>query len=81
MKTLSEKEKAILDRFEALPDDAAASLRICALVSGLSERTWRGNPPIPTFKLSTGRRGANVGKLRKLLRGELTPCMIAGQPK
>lgn len=68
---LSEKEIAILERFERLPDSAAASLKICALVSGISERTWRRNPPIPTFPLSAGKKGANVGQLRKLTRGEL----------
>jgi hypothetical protein len=68
---LSEKEKAILERFGHLPDSAAAPLKICALVSGLSERTWRRNPPIPTFPISPGKRAANVGNLRKLTRGEL----------
>jgi hypothetical protein len=68
---LSEKEKAILERFGHLPDEAAAPLKLCALVSGVSERTWRRNPPIPTFPISPGKRAANVGQLRKLTRGEL----------
>lgn len=71
MHHLSEKEIAILERFERLPDSAAAPIKICALVSGISERTWRRNPPIPTFALSAGKKGANVGQLRKLTRGEL----------
>ena len=70
MKPFSAKEKAILARFVALPDSAAASLKICSIMSGISERTWRDNPPIPVFKLSAGKRGVNVGMLRKLLRGE-----------
>jgi hypothetical protein len=64
------KEKAILARFEVLPDSAAVPLKICSLVSGLSERTWRDNPPIPVFLLSASKRGANVGILRKYLLGE-----------
>jgi hypothetical protein len=73
MPSLTEKEIAIFERFERLPDSAAAPIKICALVSGISERTWRDKPPIPTFYLSAGKRGANVGLLRKLTRGELTP--------
>jgi hypothetical protein len=68
---LSEKEIAVLERFERLPDSAAVSLEICALVSGISKRTWRRNPPIETFKISAGKKAANVGLLRKLTRGEL----------
>jgi hypothetical protein len=71
MSQLTEAEIAILERFERLPDSAAAPIKICALVSGVSERTWRRSPPIPTFPISVGKRGANVGLLRKLTRGEL----------
>jgi hypothetical protein len=71
MKMLSEKEKMILARFEHLPDCAAVSLKICALISDTSERQWRSKPPIPTFYISEGKRAANVGLLRKLTRGEL----------
>jgi hypothetical protein len=72
MRRLSDNEIAILERFERLPDSAAVGLKICALVSGLSERTWRRSPPIPTFPISAGKRAGNVGLLRKLTRGELT---------
>jgi hypothetical protein len=71
MHKLSPEEIAILDRFEHLPDSAAAPLKICSLVSGVSERTWRRSPPIPTFHISPGKKAANVGLLRKLTRGEL----------
>ncbi len=71
MRPLSESELAILERFERLPDSAAASIKLAAMVSGISERTWRRSPPIPTFPLSAGKRGVNVGQLRKLTRGEL----------
>jgi hypothetical protein len=77
MSQLTEAEIAILERFERLPDSAAAPIKICALVSGISERTWRRSPPIPTFHLSAGKKGANVGLLRKLTRGELAPTAAA----
>jgi hypothetical protein len=68
---LSENEIAVLERLERLPDGAAVSIKHAALFSGISERTWRRSPPIPTFHLSAGKKGANVGLLRKLTRGEL----------
>jgi hypothetical protein len=77
MRRLSDIDIAILERFERLPDSAAAPIKICALVSGISERTWRRSPPIPTFHLSAGKKGANVGLLRKLTRGELAPTAAA----
>jgi hypothetical protein len=77
MSQLSDKEKAALARFESVPDSAAVPINICALVSGISARTWRRAPPIPTFKLSAGKRGANVGMLRKLTRGELASSVAA----
>jgi hypothetical protein len=73
MRRLSDDEVAILERFERLPDSAAAPIKICALLSGISERTWRRSPPIPTFQISAGKKAANVGLLRKLTRGELPP--------
>jgi hypothetical protein len=73
MRRLSDTDIAILERFERLPDSAAAPIKICALVSGISERTWRRSPPIPTFPLSAGKKVANVVLLRKLTRGELAP--------
>jgi hypothetical protein len=76
MRAALDKEKAALERFTHLPDEAAAPLKLCAIVSGTSERTWRRNPPIPTFPISAGKRGANVGLLRKLCRGELNPQSV-----
>lgn len=66
-----ENEIAILERLDQLPDSAAVSIKNAALLSGVSERTWRRNPPIPTFPISAGKRAVNVGLLRKLTRGEL----------
>lgn len=73
MRPLSQADVTIFERFERLPDCAAASIKFAAAVSGISERTWRRNPPIPTFPLSVGKKGVNVGLLRKLTRGELAP--------
>jgi hypothetical protein len=68
---LSDKEKAALARFDSLPDSAAVPIKICALLTGISERTWRRNPPVQTFNVSAGKKAANVGMVRKLNRGEL----------
>jgi hypothetical protein len=67
----SSNDDNVLERFDRLPDSAAVPLKICALVSGISYRTWRRSPPIPTFNISANRKVANVGLLRKLTRGEL----------
>lgn len=71
MRPLSETEILILERFERLPDTAAVSLKIAATLTGTSDRSWRRNPPIQVFRLTPGKRGVNVGQLRKLVRGEL----------
>jgi hypothetical protein len=75
VRRLSDKEVAILDRVENLPNSASVSIRVCALYSGTSERTWRRNPPIPIFPISRGKQGANLGLLRRLTRGELAPAL------
>ena len=71
MRHLTDDEISILQRTERRPDSSAVPLKICALMSGVSERTWRRNPPVPTFHLSAGKKGANLGAVRKLARGEL----------
>ena len=76
---LTEKEIAILERFERLPDSAAVGLRTCSLVSDISERTWRDKPPIPTFRITAQKLAANVGLLRKLIRGELAVNAASGE--
>jgi hypothetical protein len=77
MSRLTDKEKAALERFDHLPDTAAVPLKICSIISGISDRTWRDKPPIPTFHISEHKRAANAGMLRKLVRGELTSAAIA----
>ncbi len=74
MRRLTEKEKAALELFEHLPDSASAPLKLCSLVTGISDRTWRDKPPIPTFHITEKMKAANVGRLRKLMRGELEPA-------
>ena len=70
MRLLTDEEITILQHVEKLPDSAAVPLKICALMSGITERTWRRNPPVPTFKISERIKGANLGALRKRYRGE-----------
>jgi hypothetical protein len=72
MSPLTAKQKALLDRFEQMPDSAAVPLETAALVTGTCVRTWRGStPPLQTFKVSPGKKAVNVGLLRKRARGEL----------
>jgi hypothetical protein len=68
---LTDDEIAALQRLDLLPDSAAVPLKLAALSNGTSERTWRRNPLIRTFFLSPGKKGCNLGQLRKLNRGEL----------
>ncbi|WP_156179951.1 hypothetical protein [Bradyrhizobium sp. LTSPM299] len=73
MRQLTDDEIKILQRIEKLPDSAAVTLKTCALMTGVSERTWRRNPPVPTFPLSAskaGKKGANLGAVRQHARGE-----------
>lgn len=74
MRQLTDEEIEILQRTERLPDSAAIPLKICALMSGVSERTWRRNPPVPTFNLSAGKKGANLGAVRQRCRGQAAPA-------
>jgi hypothetical protein len=70
VRRLSQQDIDILDRVRHLPDEVAVSIKVCALWTDTSERTWRRNPPIPTFPISPGKQGANLGLLRKPTRGE-----------
>jgi hypothetical protein len=73
MRRLTEKEKTAVERVDQPPRGAAVGLRLAALYSGTSERTWRDKPPIRTFKITAHKRAANVGELRDLTSGKLTP--------
>jgi hypothetical protein len=74
---ITNKQLDALALFSALPDEACVGLELAALVTGISERTWRRTPPVPTFPVSLRKRGCNVGKLRALVRGELAPVVSA----
>jgi hypothetical protein len=69
MRKLTDREETFLDRFPLLPDEAAVPLALASLINGTSPRSWRRNPPIPVFFISTGLLGVNVGQLRRLVRG------------
>jgi hypothetical protein len=62
--------REILERFDALPDDAALPTKATAAILGTSERTVRYHPQLTRVVVSRGRYGQRVGDVRKLLRGE-----------
>jgi len=61
--------RKILERFDALPDDAIAPTKVTAIILGLSEKTVRYHPNLPRRSVSRGRYGQRVGDIRKLARG------------
>ena len=65
----------VLQRFDALPDDAILPSRVTGIILGVSERTVRYHPLLPRIQISRGRYGQRVGDIRKLarhgLRGEV----------
>jgi hypothetical protein len=62
--------REILERFDALPDDAVMPSKATAAILGTSERTVRYHPQLKRVAVSTGRYGQRVGDIRKILRGE-----------
>jgi hypothetical protein len=60
--------REVLERFDALPDDAVSPTKVTAIVLGLSERTVRYHPMLPRRQVSLGRYGQSVGDVRKLAR-------------
>lgn len=74
MSAMSPKLREILERFDALPDDAALPTRVTAIILGTCERTVRDHPQLKRVTVSRGRYGQRVGDVRKLLRGEVTPA-------
>jgi hypothetical protein len=47
----------ILQRFNALPDDAILPSRVTGIILGVSERTIRYHPNLPRVQISRGRYG------------------------
>jgi hypothetical protein len=76
MQTMTDGLREILERFDALPDDAVVSSRITAVILGLSEKTVRYHPGLSRVRLSVGRYGQRVGDIRKLVRNGM-PAMEA----
>jgi hypothetical protein len=60
--------RAILQRFDALPDDAILPSKITGIILGMSERTIRYHPHLPRVQIARGRYGQRVGDIRKLCR-------------
>lgn len=58
----------ILERFNALPDDAILPSRVTGVILGISERTVRYHTSLPRVQISRGRYGQRVGDIRKLCR-------------
>ena len=58
----------VLERFNALPDDAILPSRVTGIILGVSERTIRYHPQLPRVQVSRGRYGQRVGDIRKLAR-------------
>jgi hypothetical protein len=68
MPTMTDALREILERFDALPDDAIVPSKITAIILGLSERTIRYHPHLRRVQLSVGRYGQRVGDIRQLVR-------------
>jgi hypothetical protein len=68
MPTMTNALREILERFDALPDDAVVPSKITAIILGLSERTVRYHENLRRVRLSVGRYGQRVGDIRKLCR-------------
>jgi len=58
----------ILERFNALPDDAILPSWVTGIILGVSERTIRYHPHLARVQISRGRYGQRVGDIRKLCR-------------
>jgi len=58
----------VLERFNALPDDAILPSRVTGIILGVSERVIRYHPQLPRIQVSRGRYGQRVGDIRKLAR-------------
>jgi hypothetical protein len=70
VRRLSDKQIAILDRAECLPDSVAIGIKTAALMTSTSVGTWRRNPPVQTFFIGK-KLAANLGAVRRLTKGEL----------
>jgi hypothetical protein len=60
--------RELLERFDALPDDAVVPSKLTAIIIGTSERTVRYHPQLKRIQIARGRYGFRVGDIRKLCR-------------
>ncbi len=60
----------VLANFPALPPDAIVPRRAAALLLGVSERTLRRNPGMPTVFISQRQVGHRAGDIRNRMAGE-----------
>ncbi len=65
---MTDELREILQRFDALPDDAIVPSKVTAIILGMSERTVRYHPHLKRVCISIGRYGQRVGDIRKLCR-------------
>ena len=65
---MSPQLREILERFDALPNDAIVPTKITAIILGLSEKSVRYHPNLPRVQISRARYGQRVGDIRKLCR-------------
>jgi hypothetical protein len=71
--TVTNELHEVLQRFNALPDDAVLPSRVTGIILGVSERTIRYHPQLPRVQVSRGRYGQRVGDIRRLARGGIAP--------
>jgi hypothetical protein len=65
---MTDELREILERFDALPNDAVVASKITAIILGTSERTVRYHPHLLRRQVSRGRYGHRVGDIRKIAR-------------
>lgn len=72
MKPLTALE--LIKNFDQLPDDAVVPDRVTCLILGVSEWTFRRDPPknLRRVPLSARRVGRRVGDIRAFVRGTAT---------
>jgi hypothetical protein len=60
---MTDELREILERFDALPNDAVVASKITAIILGTSERTVRYHPHLLRRQVSRGRYGHRVGDI------------------
>jgi hypothetical protein len=63
----------ILQNFDSLPGSAVIPRRVAALLLGVSDRTMRRNPPIPSIAITQTLVGHRVADIRAQLAKNESP--------